>query len=100
MPICKPKSVVFPDPAMVAIDRDGYRVVRIETLIELKLASGLSAPQRMLIDLAEVQSLIEVLHLPLALADHLDETVRPAFRRLWELGHHPHTGPHEREPRT
>ena len=93
----KSKPVSFPDPARVAIDRGGYKVVALERLIELKLASGLSAPHRMHIDLADVQRLIEELHLPLDLADQLDSSVRTEYRRLWELAQRAREGPHERE---
>jgi hypothetical protein len=51
-------------------------------LLELKLASGLSAPHR-LRDLADVQDLIVALSLPLDLADQLDASVRDEYRRLW-----------------
>jgi hypothetical protein len=79
----QPKPVAFPDPNEASIDRDGYRLIRLEKLIELKLASGLSAPHR-LRDLADVQDLIVALKLPLALGDELDESVRGEYRRLWE----------------
>ncbi|MEK6574522.1 MAG: hypothetical protein AABZ58_09450 [Chloroflexota bacterium] len=79
----KPKPVVFPNPAESSIDRDGYRVIRLENLIELKLASGLSAAHRMK-DLADVLELIVKLKLPLELADMLDASVRAEYRRLWE----------------
>jgi len=46
----RPKPVSFPDPERAAIERGGYRVVSLEKLIELKLASGLSASHRELID--------------------------------------------------
>jgi hypothetical protein len=92
-----PKPVSFPDPERVAVDRGGYKVVALEKLIELKLASGLSAPQGMLIDLADIQRLIEELHLPLELADQLDASVRSEYRRLWELAQCAREGPHERE---
>ncbi len=93
----KPKPVAFPDPVQGAVDRDGYAVVSLEKLIELKLASGLSAPHRELIDLADVQRLVEELSLPLDFADRLDDSVQPEFRRLWELAQHVDDGPHERE---
>jgi hypothetical protein len=93
----RPKPVSFPDPARVAIERDGYRVVRLDKLIELKLASGLSAPHRTHIDLADVQRLIEELHLPLALADQLDPSVRSEYQHLWELAQRAREGPQERE---
>ena len=79
----KPKPVAFPDPESTHVQRDGYRVIPLETLIELKLASGLTAPHR-LRDLADVQDLISVLGLPLELEAHLDESVRAEYRRLWE----------------
>jgi hypothetical protein len=80
----KPKPVVFPDPATSSVEIDGIRVVALPTLIELKLASGLSAGHR-LRDLADVQDLIVALELPLELADSLDASVRGEYRRLWNL---------------
>jgi len=79
----KPKPVSFPDPAAASIERDGYRVITLEKLIELKLASGLSASHR-LRDLADVQDLIMTLKLPLELEEKLDASVRVEYRRLWE----------------
>jgi hypothetical protein len=78
-----PKPVAFPAPDAVAEEREGIRVVGLETLIELKLASGLTAPHR-LRDLADVQDLIEALQLPLALADRLDPSVREKYEELWK----------------
>lgn len=63
--------------------KDGYRVIPLETLIELKLASGMTAPHR-LRGLADVQDLISALDLPLELEVRLDESVRGEYRRLWE----------------
>jgi Uncharacterised nucleotidyltransferase len=79
----KPKAVQFPDPVAVSIELDGLRVTRLETLIELKLASGLTAPDR-LKDLADVQELIRVLNLPQQLAEQIDLSVRDEYLRLWE----------------
>jgi len=79
----KPKPVAFPDPAQASVERDGVRVIRLEKLIELKLASGLSAAHR-LRDLADVQDVIIALDLPLDLADRLDASVQGEYRRLWE----------------
>ena len=81
----KPKPVVFPDPKAVAIELADYRVVRLESLIELKLASGLSAEHRKLRDLADVQQLIEILNLPSDLSLRLDASVRNEYLRLWSL---------------
>lgn len=83
-----PKPVAFPDPTTpgVTIEIEGIHVVTLEKLIELKLASGMTAPHR-LRDLADVQDLIARLKLPLALADQLDSWVQAAYRDLWEKAH-------------
>ena len=78
-----PKPVVFPAPDEAAEEREGIHVVGLEKLIELKLASGLSAPHR-LRDLADVQDLIEAVQLHLALADKLDASVRDKYVELWK----------------
>jgi hypothetical protein len=92
----KPKAAVFPDPAAVRHNRDGYWIVTLEKLIELKLASGLTAPHRMK-DLVDVQELIRILELPQELADQLDESVRAEYQRLWGLAHYEDDGPQERQ---
>jgi hypothetical protein len=79
----KPKSVQFPDPATVAVQRDGYSVIALTKLIELKLASGLTAPRREK-DLVDVRSLIERLRLPRELGAQLDASVRDTYYRMWE----------------
>ncbi len=79
----KPKSVVFPAPAEVRLQREGVWLITLDKLIELKLASGLSAPHR-LKDLADVQELIARLKLPLEVAENLDASVRDEYRRLWQ----------------
>jgi hypothetical protein len=58
----------------------------METLIELKLASGMSAPHR-LRDLADVQDLISTLKLPLEFSKTLDSSVRETFVKLWNNAH-------------
>lgn len=78
----KPKSVSFPNPAAVAVEKDGIKVVRLVTLIELKLSSGLSGRGR-LKDLADVQELIKALNLPAELAQELDRSVQEEYSRLW-----------------
>jgi hypothetical protein len=78
-----PKPVAFPDPEGQAVEKDNIRVITLEKLIELKLASGLSATHRMR-DLADVQDLIVVLKLPLSFMNKLDKSVRPEYQRLWE----------------
>jgi len=80
-----PKPVSFPDPTAsgVTSEVDGIRVITLERLIELKLASGTSAPHR-LRDLADVQDLIIRLDLPLTFGKDPDPSVRMAYQELWE----------------
>jgi len=80
----KPKPVSFPDPKDVTVERDGYKVVALPKLIELKLASGLSAPHR-ISDLADVQDLIGTLDLPHDLAEDLDPSVSDEYLRMWDV---------------
>ena len=61
----------------------GLRDATTGVNIELKLASGLSAPHR-LKDLADVLELIRHLSLPRDLAGSLDASVRPKFEELWQ----------------
>lgn len=83
-----PKPVSFPNPEGQTIKEDSVRVINLEKLIELKLASGLSAGNR-LRDLADVQDLIMALNLPLELADSLDPSVSPEYRRIWMAANQP-----------
>jgi len=78
----QPKEVSFPAPADVADDIDGIKVIKLIPLIELKLASGLSAPHRIR-DLADVQQLIERLNLPAEISRNLKPSVQNEFIRLW-----------------
>jgi hypothetical protein len=77
----KPKPVTFPDPAAVATESDGVRVVNLPTLVQLKLASSTGVGRRK--DLGDVQELIRVLALPDTFGDQLDESVRPLYHELW-----------------
>lgn len=78
-----PKPVSFPDPASASIELDGVRVVTLEGLVELKLASGMTAPDR-LKDLADVQELIKARGLGREFAGRLDPYVRGEYLRLLE----------------
>ena len=80
----KQKPVAFPDPADVAVQGEDFRYVRLASLLELKLASGVTAPHR-LRDLADVQDLIVATKLPRDLASSLDPFVRAEYLRLWEI---------------
>jgi hypothetical protein len=77
----KPKPVSFPVPATASVEIDGVRVVTLEKLVELKLASGMTAPDR-LKDLADVQELIKIRGLASDFAERLDPYVREQFLYL------------------
>jgi hypothetical protein len=83
-----PKPVSFPDPQEASVEIGGVRVVTLERLIELKLASGMTAAHR-LRDLADVQDLIRLLGLPEELAERLDGSVRPVYQKLWSQSQAP-----------
>jgi hypothetical protein len=84
----KPKPVVVPEPRTASITSRKYRVVSLPKLIELKLASGMSARHRGR-DLVDVQELIHRAQLPRDLVDQLDPYVRDEFLERWELAQHP-----------
>lgn len=77
----KPKAVQFPDPGESYVVIDGVRTLTLEKLIELKLASGISAADR-LKDLADVQELVRLKNLDEAFAARLDPSVRARFVEL------------------
>ena len=79
----KPKPVTFPDPAGAATEIDGVRFPTLETLVELKLASGMTASDR-LKDLADVQELIKIRALTNDFAEQLDPYVRKKYLELAE----------------
>src|SRR5215207_5238601 len=79
----KPKPVSMPDPSKASIEIDGIRFVTLEKLIELKLASGISAPDR-LKDLADVQELIKIRNLGTDFARELDPYVKTKYLELEE----------------
>jgi hypothetical protein len=78
-----PKPVSFPDPAAAAEERGSYRIISLEKLIELKLASGMTAPHRRR-DLADVQDLIRSLSLEADFAEKLDPSVQELYAQLWQ----------------
>ena len=77
----KPKPVVFPNPKDVSVEIDGIKTLTLEKLIELKLASGMTAPHR-LKDLADVQELIKIKNLQGDFAEKLNPFVRDKFIEL------------------
>ena len=78
-----PKPVSFPDPERVARRGKEAAFLPLPRLIELKLASGLSAPHR-LRDLADVLELVRAARLPLEMVDELDPWVRDKYCELWQ----------------
>ena len=79
----KPKPVSMPAPAEASTEIDGIKFVTLEKLIELKLASGISAADR-LKDLADVQELIKIRKLDADFALKLDPYVRAKYLELEE----------------
>lgn len=77
----RPKPVSFPLPSEASVEIDGVRVATLEKLIELKLASGMTAPDR-LKDLADVQELIKARGLSADFAGRLDPYVREKYLGL------------------
>lgn len=77
----RPKPVRFPNPSEAISEIDGIKTITLEKLVELKLASGMSAPHR-LKDLADVQELIKVKRLTADFANKLDPSVREKYLEL------------------
>ena len=84
----QPKPVVFPEPAAVAeLDKEGFPILQLATLMELKLASGMTAPHRPR-DLDDVIQLIRANQLPREYAEGLNSYVRAKYNELWGLAQH------------
>lgn len=78
----QPKPVAFPDPAALPLETDqNISFVDLRTLIELKLASAITAAHRIK-DRADVLELIHVHALPASYGDILDPYVRTEFKVL------------------
>ncbi len=78
----KEKPVSFPDPAAVNFNSGGIYYVNLPTLVELKLASGMTNAGRMK-DLSDVLELIKILDLPANFGDHLNPFVKTKYLELW-----------------
>ena len=79
----QPKPVAYPDPATTAIRGEHWAMLPLPLVLELKLASGISAPHR-LKDLADVLETIRALKLPAELVDQLNPYVQDKYRELWQ----------------
>jgi hypothetical protein len=84
--------VVLPDPAAVAVEIEARKNLSLATLVELKLARGMSAPDRRQ-DFADVIALIRVNQLGEHFADELHDYVQAKYRELWGYAQNPNDLP-------
>lgn len=84
----KPRGVVFPDPVDVAMEVAGVKFLKLAKLVELKLASGMSAPDRPR-DFDDVIRLVRQNRLGEHFADQLHPYVQAKFRELWGYAQRP-----------
>jgi hypothetical protein len=77
----KPNPVPFPTPSVSGQKTDGINFTTLENLIELKLTSGLTRPDR-LKDLADIQEMIKVRKLTRDFAAKLHPYVREKYLEL------------------
>jgi hypothetical protein len=79
-----PKPISFPAPEDVAeLHEDGIPFVSLNALLELKLASGMTAVHRMQ-DLADVMNLIRINQLSPQHVDQLHPYVADKFQEMWQ----------------
>jgi hypothetical protein len=76
------QPVSFPNPSEQWTLIGDLRVLPLETVVELKLATGMAGP-RWLCDLGDVQSAIAALTLDADFAERLDPYVREKYLELW-----------------
>ena len=78
-----PKPVAFPPPETICETKeDGIPFVSLTTLLELKIASGMTAVHRMQ-DLADAMNLIRINQLSLDYQEKLNPYVHEKYRDLW-----------------
>jgi hypothetical protein len=70
-------------PATAAVRGEKVTLLPLSRLIELMLASGMTAPHR-LKDLADVIEVIRTLNLPSEFAEELHPYVQNKYRELWQ----------------
>lgn len=79
-----PKPVSFPAPETVSFRNDeGIPILRLETLLELKIASGMTVSHRPR-DLDDAIQLIRINRLPIEYAQRLNPYVASKFQELWQ----------------
>ncbi|MEO8497369.1 MAG: hypothetical protein ABI614_20050 [Planctomycetota bacterium] len=80
----QPKPVAFPMPELVAEHHaDGIPYISLATLLELKIACGMTTTHRPR-DLDDVIQLIRANKLTLDYADQLNAYVQDKYRELWQ----------------
>ncbi|HME89941.1 MAG TPA: nucleotidyl transferase AbiEii/AbiGii toxin family protein [Myxococcaceae bacterium] len=84
----RPKPIQFPNPSIAAVWMAGVPVVSLRSLIELKVASGMTAKDRPR-DLDDVIRLIRAGSLPRDFGNQLNPYVRSKFDELWEAAQIP-----------
>ena len=78
----KPKPVAFPEPEAAAVEKDGVRFLNAASIIELKIASGMTGKGRTK-DLGDAEQIIMLLNLPQEFAGQLNPYVRERYDELW-----------------
>ena len=78
----KPKPVAFPDPAIAGTEKNGMRCIKLENIVEMKLASGMTNALRAK-DIGDVIALIQHLKLSSEFAERLNPYVREKYMELW-----------------
>lgn len=86
------RGIVFPDPAAVAIEHAGRRYVSLATLVEMKVASAMTALDRPR-DFDDVIRLIRSNELGEHFGDALHPYVRAKYRELWLVAQAPPSMP-------
>ena len=83
-----PTDLAFSSPRDVSVDEAGIKFLSLRSLVELKIASGLTAPDR-LQDLADVIELIRVNGLDEEFVSQLHASVHEKFTELWGYAQRP-----------
>jgi len=83
-----PKPVAFPNPEEATeLDEEGIPILTLHWLLQLKLASGMTAPHRPR-DLDDVIQLIRRNELPREFGHQLNPYVRAKYDELWLAAQH------------
>jgi hypothetical protein len=80
----QPKAVAFPEPEAVSVELDGVCYLSLPSLVELKLASGMTGGVHRMKDLADVVELIKTINLSAEFAAELNPYVRDKYLELWQ----------------